>query len=77
MNTRGRSKVKVRFGLQGYNPLRRVHPRNPPSRLSVDPNPSPEFDKIGNFSISPGIPTASPFEKGGLRGIFPKAAPTY
>ncbi len=24
----------------------------------------------GKFSISPGIPTASPFCKGGLRGIF-------
>ena len=27
-----------------------------------------KFD--GKFSITPGIPTASPFCKGGLRGIF-------
>ncbi len=30
-----------------------------------------------NFSTRQGIPIASPFEKGGLRGIFSKAARIY
>jgi hypothetical protein len=33
--------------------------------------------KICNSSLSSGIPLASPFEKGGLRGIFSNATRTY
>jgi len=56
------------------------HPYHGHKQIKETPQPLQYHyvrEDFGNFSISRGIPTASPFEKGGLRGIFPKAAPTY
>jgi len=58
------------------NPRRNLALYAPSDKIGAELNQYVTKGK-SNFSIRPGIPTASPFEKGGLRGIFPKTALTY